>query len=135
WVLIGVALARGVVQYLAGVMALVIGQALLFNLRERILVQVQRLDLAYHWKHGIGEMVTRTTRDADKLRDALISFWRQVVETGLVVLATIGLLCWYNPWLGAVPLMLTLAGLSILVRQTGKLVALDRATGEAYDAV
>ncbi len=135
WVLVGVALARGVVQYLAGVMALVIGQALLFNLRERILVQVQRLDLAYHWKHGIGEMVTRTTRDADKLRDALISFWRQVVETGLVVLATIGLLCWYNPWLGAVPLMLTLAGLSILVRQTGKLVALDRATGEAYDAV
>ena len=135
WILVAVAAGRGLVQYLAGVMALIIGQALLFRLRERILVQVQALDLAYHWKHGMGEMVTRTTRDADKLRDALISFWRQVVETGLVVIATIGLLCWYDPWLGSVPLLLTLVGMGILVRQTGKLVALDRATGEAYDAV
>lgn len=134
-VLVAVAVGRGVVQYLAGVMALIIGQELLFNLRERILVQVQRLDLAYHWKHGMGEMVTRTTRDADKLRDALISFWRQVVETALVVIATVGLLCWYHPWLGAVPLLLTLAGMGIFVRQTDRLVALDRATSDAYDVV
>jgi ATP-binding cassette subfamily B protein len=134
-VLLGVALARGVIQYLAGVMALVIGQELLFNLRERILIQVQSLDLAYHLKHGVGELVTRTTRDADKLRDALISFWRQVVETALVVIATIGLLAWYDPLLAVVPLLLTLVGIGIFVRQTGRLVALDRATGAAYDAV
>lgn len=135
WLLIAVAVGRGVVQYLAGVMALVIGQELLFNLREKILVQVQRLDLAYHWKHGVGEMVTRTTRDADKLRDALISFWRQVFETALVIIATVGLLCWYNVWLGLAPLLLTLAGMGILIRQTDQLVALDRATGDAYDVV
>lgn len=134
-VLLAVALARGVIQYLAGVMALVIGQELLFNLRERILVQVQNLDLAYHLTHGVGELVTRTTRDADKLRDALISFWRQVVETALVVIATIGLLAWYDPRLAVVPLLLTLIGIGIFVRQTGRLVALDRATGAAYDAV
>jgi ABC-type multidrug transport system fused ATPase/permease subunit len=134
-VLIAVAFGRGVIQYLAGVMALVIGQKLLFNLREMILVQVQRLDLAYHWKHGMGEIVTRTTRDADKLRDALISFWRQVFETALTVAATVGLLFWYNFWLGIVPLLLTAAGVVIFVRQTDRLVALDRATGDAYDAV
>jgi ATP-binding cassette subfamily B protein len=134
-ILLAVALGRGVIQYLAGVMALVIGQDLLFNLRERILVQVQSLDLAYHLKHGVGELVTRTTRDADKLRDALISFWRQVVETALVVIATIGLLAWYDPRLAVVPLLLTLVGIGIFVRQTGRLVALDRATGAAYDAV
>ena len=134
-ILIAVAAGRGVVQYFAGVMALIIGQELLFNLRERILVQVQALDLAYHWKHGVGEMVTRTTRDADKLRDALISFWRQVFETALVVIATVGLLCWYHPLLGLVPLGLTLVGMSIFIRQTDRLVALDRATGDAYDVV
>ncbi|ATE59176.1 ABC transporter ATP-binding protein [Thauera sinica] len=134
-VLVAVALGRGVVQYLAGVSALIIGQSLLFNLRERILVQVQRLDLAYHWQHGVGELVTRTTRDADKVRDALINFWRQVFETGLVVIAAVGLLVWYDPWLGLVPLLLTLTGLAIFVRQTDRLVALDRATGAAYDAV
>lgn len=134
-VLVIVAIGRGVIQYLAGVMALVIGQELLFNLREMIFVQVQRLDLAYHWKHGMGEIVTRTTRDADKLRDALISFWRQVVETALVVAAAVGLMFWYNFWLGCVPLLLTIIGIAILVHQTDRMVALDRATGDAYDAV
>jgi ABC-type multidrug transport system fused ATPase/permease subunit len=134
-VLAVVALGRALIQYLAGVLALIIGQELLFNLREWILVQVQRLDLAYHWTHGVGEIVTRTTRDADKLRDALINFWRQVFETALVVLAAVGLLCWYNPWLGLVPLVLTFVGVGIFVRQTDRLVVLDRATGDAYDRV
>lgn len=131
----GVALARGTVQYVAGILALIIGQDLLFIIRERILIQVQRLDLAYHWRHGIGEIVTRTTRDADKVRDALINFWRQVFETSLVILASGGILCWYSPWLGIVPLALTLLAISILVPQIDRLVALDRVVGAAYDAV
>lgn len=137
WVaaLTAVAFARGVIQYLAGLLSLTIGQALLSILRERILVQVQRLDLGYHWRHGVGEMVTRTTRDADKVRDALVSFWRQVFETGLVVAASVGLLFWYDPGLGAVPLLLTLAGIAIFVFQTDRLVTLDRAVGAAYDRI
>jgi ATP-binding cassette, subfamily B, bacterial len=134
-VLAAVAAVRGVLQYAAGMLALIVGQDLLFVLRERILVQVQRLDLIYHWRHGLGELVTRTTRDADKVRDALINLWRQVFETGLVALAAVGMLVWYNPWLGLVPLLLTFAGLSIFVSQTSRLVILDRAVGAAYDAV
>ncbi len=134
-VLSGFAFIRGIFGYAGGLMGLIIGQDLLFIIRERILVQVQRLDLSYHWRHGIGEIVTRTTRDADKVRDALINFWRQVFETGLVILASVGILCWYSPWLGIVPLLLTLIAISILVPQTDKLVVLDRAVGSAYDAV
>ncbi len=134
-IIIGVAAARGVLQYIAGVFALVIGQELLYLLRQRILVQVQRLDLAYHWRHGVGEIVTRTTRDADKVRDALINFWRQVFEAALVLLAAVGLLAWYSLWLGFVPLLLTLTGISIFVMQTNTLVTLDRAVGAAYDRV
>jgi ATP-binding cassette, subfamily B, bacterial len=130
-----VAVGRGVVLYLAGVSALVIGQELLYLLRVRILGQVQRLDLSYHRTHGVGGMVTRTTRDADKMRDALVNFWRQVVETAIVVVAAVGMLCWYSPLLGLVPLAITLAGLAIFVLQTNHLVTLDRAVGDAYDAV
>lgn len=130
-----VAIVRAVIQYGAGLLSLVIGQELLFLLRERILIQVQRLDLAYHWRHGLGEIVTRTTRDADKLRDALINFWRQVFETALVVVAAIAMLCWYNPWLGLVPLVLTSLGMAIFVHLTDHLVVLDRAVGQAYDRV
>ncbi|CAG0979333.1 Putative multidrug export ATP-binding/permease protein [Myxococcaceae bacterium] len=131
----GVALARGVVQYAAGILALIIGQELLSTLRERILAQVQRLDLGFHWQHGVGEMVTRTTRDADKVRDALVSFWRQVFDTALVIVASVGLLCWYDIQLGLVPLALTLLGIFIFVAQTDRLVALDRSVGAAYDRV
>lgn len=135
WLMLAVALGRGALQYAASVMSLVLSQELLTRLRERILAQVQSLHLGYHWQHGMGEMITRTTRDADKVRDALITFWRQVVETPLVVLVTVGLLSWYNPWLGLVPLLLTVTGLWIFVLQTERLVELDRSVGAAYDRV
>ncbi|MDH0664695.1 ABC transporter ATP-binding protein/permease [Pseudomonas sp. GD03858] len=135
WTLLAIALARGLLQYAAAVLSLVLSQALLTRLRERILEQVQALHLGYHWRHGMGELVTRTTRDADKVRDALITFWRQIVETPLVLLAAVGLLAWYDPLLGLVPLLLTGAGLWLFVRQTERLVGLDRAVATAYDQV
>ncbi len=130
-----VALFRALLQYGAWASAQIIGQQLMVIIRERIFIQVQRLDLAYHWRHGVGELLTRTTRDSDKVRDALVIFWRQVVDTGTVALASVGILFWYSPWLGIVPLLLTVAGLAILVPQTDRLVALDRAVGARYDAV
>jgi ATP-binding cassette subfamily B multidrug efflux pump len=135
WLLLAIAFGRGVLQYAAAVLSLVLSQALLTRLRERILIQVQRLHLGYHWRHGMGELVTRTTRDADKVRDALITFWRQIIETPLVVMAAVGLLSWYDPLLGLVPLLLTGAGLWLFVMQTDRLVTLDRAVGAAYDQV
>jgi len=134
-VLIALSLGRAVVQYGASLLSLAIGQELLTILRERILVQVQRLDLAYHWRHGVGEMVTRMTRDADKVRDALINFWRQIFETSLIVVISLGLLFTYSPWLALVPLVLLVIGVGLLAAGADALVALDRRIGEAYDAV
>lgn len=134
-IVFAIAFGRGIIQYLAGLSSLIIGQDLLFILRERIFHQVQNLDLVYHREHGVGGMVTRTTRDADKLRDALMNFWRQIFETLLLVIATVGMLCWYNVWLGVIPLVITIAGVGIFVLQTNHLVTLDRATGAAYDTV
>jgi ATP-binding cassette subfamily B protein len=134
-VLVALSLGRAVVQYGASLLSLAIGQKLLTILRERILVQVQRLDLAYHWRHGVGEMVTRMTRDADKVRDALINFWRQIFETGLIVVISLGLLFTYSPWLALVPLALLVIGVGLLAAEADALVALDRRIGDAYDAV
>jgi ATP-binding cassette, subfamily B, bacterial len=133
--LVGIAAARALLQYLAGVASLITGQELLFRLRTSILTQVQRLDLGYHLRHGAGEMVARTTRDADKVRDALISFWRNVIETGLVIVASLAILAYYSPLLAAVPALLAAFGIVIFVRQADTLVELDRAVGDAYDAV
>lgn len=134
-VLVGLAAARAVLQYLAGIAALHIGQELLFRLRDAILAQVLRLDLGYHLRHGVGELVARTTRDADKVRDALISFWRNVIESCLVIGASLALLVYYDVRLVVVPALLSMVGVALLIRQADALVLLDRRAGDAYDAV
>lgn len=134
-IITAVALIRAIFQYGAGLFALIIGQDLLFIIRERILIQVQALDLSYHREHGIGGMISRTTRDADKLRDALINFWRQIFETSLVIIVSVALLIWYQPLLGIVVLLITVLGIYLLSSQSEGLVVLDRAVSQSYDAV
>ena len=133
--LTSIASIRAVIQYLAGLNALTIGQQLLSILRERIFSQVQHLDVSWHWKHGLGEVLSRTTRDSDKLKEALINFWRQVFESSLVVTVTVGLLCWYHPWLGLVPLLFIFLGLWVLFKLTNQLVVLDHQVTSAYEKV
>ncbi|MGK3622300.1 ABC transporter ATP-binding protein [Acinetobacter sp. A11] len=133
--LTSIASIRAVIQYLAGLSALTIGQQLLSILRERIFSQVQHLDVSWHWKHGLGEVLSRTTRDSDKLKEALINFWRQVFESSLVVTVTVGLLCWYHPWLGLFPLLFIFLGLWVLFKLTNQLVVLDHQVASAYEKV
>lgn len=133
--LTSIASIRTVIQYLAGLSALTIGQQLLSILRERIFSQVQYLDVSWHWKHGLGEVLSRTTRDSDKLKEALINFWRQVFESSLVVTVTVGLLCWYHLWLGLVPLLFIFLGLWVLFKLTNQLVVLDHQVASAYEKV
>lgn len=133
--LAAVAFGRAVLQYTAAIVGLVIQQRLLSTLREAIFEQVQTLHLAYHWQHGAGELITRTTRDADKVRDALTSFWRQGIDSLFVVMASMGYLFWYHASLGIVPLILTLVALVLLLQQADALVELDRVVGDAYDQV
>ncbi len=130
-----VAMGRAATQYGTAMLELLMQQRLLTSLRERILHQVQRLHLAYLHAQGVGEIVTRTTRDADKLREALLLFWRQGVDSLFVATAVIGFLCWVHPALAGVPLLLTLTALALLLRQADALVSLDRAASAAYDQV
>ena len=64
------------------------------------------------------------TRDADKARDALINFWRQIFETGMIVLISLGLLFFYSPWLALVPPLLLFVGIAKLWSEADTLVAL-----------
>jgi ABC-type multidrug transport system fused ATPase/permease subunit len=135
FILIGVTFTRSLVQYFGTVLAQVQGQTLLHSLRDRIFAQVQRLDLAYHLRHGAGEIITRTTRDSDKVRDAVVGGWRTLVEVAVVVAGTLAFLAWYDPLLALVPAILVAIALWLALRRAGNLVALDRSADEAYDAV
>ncbi len=137
WVgaLMALALGRGLIQYLGTLLGMVLGQRLLHDLRDQVLVQVQALDQSYHQQHGAGEIVTRTTRDSDKVRDAVVGGWRTLLETALVMFACLGMLGWYHPMLAVVPALLVVGACGLLVFQTRRLITLDRAVGDAYDVV
>jgi ABC-type multidrug transport system fused ATPase/permease subunit len=98
-------------------------------------VQVQRLDQSYHRKHGAGEIVTRTTRDSDKVRDAVVGGFRTLLETALVMSACLAVLTWYHPLLAVVPVLLVAIALWMFLAQARRMVVLDRAAGDAYDVV
>lgn len=134
-VLVGVTLLRALAQYGSTVFAMFLGQRLLFHLRDHVLAHMQQLDLAYHQQHGAGELINRATRDSDKVRDAVVGGYRTVLELSMVVLGTLGLLTFYSPWLAVVPALLILGAVGLARSQADRLVALDRQTDEAYDAV
>lgn len=135
WLLIGVTVARGLLQYGATIIAMVLGQRLLHTLRDRILHAVQGLDLGWHRRHGAGEVINRTTRDADLVRDAVVGGTRSLFELVMILLGTLGLLFWYHWLLAVVPTLLVLIAIAIIRGQAGRLVALDRAAAESFDGV
>jgi len=137
WValLLGFAFVRGVVQYGGSILSMILGQRLLHDLRAILLGKVQQLDQAYHLAHGTGEIVTRTTRDSDKVRDAVVGGWRTLLETALVIIGCLGMLAYYDVLLAAVPLALVIIGVWWFVAQARHLVTLDRVAGDAYDIV
>ena len=135
WILVGVTVLRGLLQYGATIVAMVLGQRLLHTLRASLLEAVQRLDLGWHRRHGVGEVINRTTRDSDLCRDAIVGGSRSLFELLMVVLSTLGLLLWYHWLLALVPTLLVLTAIWIMKRQAARLVALDRAAAESYDAV
>jgi len=134
-VLIGFTLVRAAGQYATTIFSLYLGQRLLFHLRDTVLAQVQVLDVAYHQRHGAGELINRATRDSDKVRDAVVGGYRSVLELGMVLLGTLGLLAWYHPSLALVPGVLFLIAVWLAWSQADRLVALDRSTDAAYDHV
>ena len=134
-VLVGVTVIRALAQYVSTVFAMVLGQRLLFHLRDQVLNHIQQLDLNYHQRHGAGELINRATRDSDKVRDAVVGGYRTVLELSMVVVGTLGLLAFYSPLLATVPALLILAAVLLARSQADRLVALDRDTDAAYDSV
>lgn len=128
-------LLRGGLGWVNTIIGMLLGQRLLSDLRDRILVQVQSLDMAWHRRHGTGEVVTRTTRDADKVRDALIGGFRQIVEMAIIIVASLAVLGWYHPLLVVGPVVAITGAVLIVMSQVGRLVVLDRRVGDAYDQV
>lgn len=135
WVMILIAftIGRGVVAWMATVSAVALTHRLLHHLRFQVLCCIQNLDLAWHRHHGAGSVITRTTRDGDKVRDALIHGSRMVLETALFLTGVIALMLWYHPSIALVTATALVIAIALMWAQAPLLVRLDRHAGDRYD--
>jgi len=134
-IMVTVAMLRSVAQYLSTVLSAVLGQRLLHTLRATLFAHVQRLDVAYHLRHGAGELINRTTRDSDKVRDAVVYGYRSLIELVMIVSASLFILCWYHWTLALVPMVLVAIAIAIGGRQSQRLVDFNQRSDLAYDQV
>ncbi len=135
WVvgLLALSVARSAVAWAATVAAMALGQRILSAMRGDLFVRIQALDLGFHRRHGVGELVARTTRDSDLVRDALAGGARTLVEVALVSAGAIALLWWYHWLLALVPTLLLVAACVWLARHAAAIQDLNRRTDLAYD--
>ena len=97
------ALVRGGGGYAQAVWSTVIGQRLIHDLRQRLFRHLLALSAPFYRQHGAGELITRSTRDADAVRNAVILGARQLLDAALVLTSGLVFLFYYDWALGLVP--------------------------------
>lgn len=133
-VIMGFSAVRSIVLFFTGVFRITTIQRILHYLRESLFDQVQLMELDWHHRHGAGELVTRTTRDCDMVRNATDASF-QMVEIATMLTGSLLLLLSFHWQLFILPFVLILIALLLYYRQALVMVRLNRRTDDAYDEV
>lgn len=132
-ILMGFALTRGIVAWLFVVSSFAVAQYLLHELRLKLFGQIQRLDLPWHREQGSGGIIARTTRDGDKIRDAVVHGARIILETTLFMLGVLVIMAFYH-WSLLLSTFIAITSATLLMwLQAPCLVRYDRHAGDRYD--
>jgi ATP-binding cassette subfamily B protein len=78
-----------------------VGQDVLADLRDRVFVHAQRLDLAFHERYTSGRLTSRATSDVEALRELLDGSIEQIVTAGLSTVTITATLLYLDWPLGA----------------------------------
>jgi ATP-binding cassette subfamily B protein len=98
------AVASGVTQYVFVTASARVGQGVLVDLRNRIFLHSQRLDLAFHERYPAGWLTSRATSDVEALRGLLDGSVGQIVTAALSTVTITATLLYLDWPLGAVAL-------------------------------
>ena len=82
-----------------------IGQAVLFDLRQRVYGHFQRLSVGFHERYTSGRMVARLTSDMDSISELVDGGIDDLVLAGLSVVSIAAILIVLDPPLGLVTLL------------------------------
>lgn len=102
-----------------------ISQDILTDLRNRIFVHAQRLDLAFHERYTSGRLTSRATSDVEALRELLDGSVEQIVTAALSTVTITATLIYLDRPLG-------LAALAVVVPLAATMRSFRRRSGPVY---
>jgi ATP-binding cassette, subfamily B, bacterial len=123
-----------------------VGQDVLTDLRDRIFVHAQRLDLAFHEEYTSGRLTSRATSDVEALRGLVDGSAGQIVTAALSTVTGTATLLYLDWPVGAaalaviVPLSVTMRSFRqrsarVYTRRSAALAAVSSTTAETFAAI
>ena len=122
--LVGIAVGRGLFNFLQGYLAERASQGVAFDLRDALFARIQRLSFSYYDQAQTGQLLTRLTNDVEQVRTFVGGGVIQLAASLVMLLGCAVLLVMINPSLAGVALLTILPifyVLKIFVTKVGPL--------------
>lgn len=104
--LIGIYIVKSLGRYIQSVSTAYIGGSIIAKLRDLLLAKMINLDIAYLHKNRSGEMMSRITSDADRIRYFVSNMLPDLIQESLTVIGLVGYVIYLNPKLAFYSLVL-----------------------------
>ena len=114
-------LTRGLFHFGGSYLLAYAGQRGIADLRARVHDHLQRLSLAYHQRHRVGDLVSRLTADLGLVQTAITPGLTEVVRDGLMLVGSCVVLVWVH-WKLALLSLLLLPVTGAVVELYGRLI-------------
>jgi ATP-binding cassette subfamily B multidrug efflux pump len=102
--LVGIALGRGLFNFLQGYLAERVSQGVAFDLRDELFARIQRLSFSYYDQAQTGQLLTRLTNDVEQVRTFVGSGVVQLCASLLMLVGCAVLLVLIQPVLAVAAL-------------------------------
>jgi ATP-binding cassette subfamily B protein len=103
--LVGIAVGRGLGNFLQGYLAERASQGVAFDLRDALFARIQRLSFSYYDQAQTGQLLTRLTNDVEQVRTFVGTGVIQLAASLVMLLGCAVLLVLINPALAGVALL------------------------------
>jgi ATP-binding cassette subfamily B protein len=133
--LVGVALVRGVFNFLQGYWSEVTSQGVAFELRNAIFEKLQHLSFSYHDRAQTGKLMTRMTSDVELVRMFVGNGLVQLASAVVMLLGTVVILFSMNWLLAAIVVALIPAILVVLFLFISRVMPLSKVVQQRLGAL
>ena len=92
----GIAVLDGILGYLRQYLLKTAGQKVAFRLRVALYGQIQRLSLTFHDRQQTGDLITRVTKDVDKVQELITNNVVEASSNALSIGGMLGVMFWLD---------------------------------------